>query len=116
MDNAEPTRYRVAPIEYQMTYGGGVLQSDPSGPIISYVDYARLKAEVHRLEEIVGSDVIDRKYGMCCDASDEVARLKAEVDQMATILSDLLQSDLIACSISRGVIKSTLAKWNADTK
>ena len=47
---------------------------------------ARLKEEVHRLEEIVGSDAIDRKYGMCCDASDEHARLKAEVDKLnATI-------------------------------
>ena len=40
------------------------------------------KAEVERLEEIVGSDAIDRKYGMCCDASDEVARLKAEVERL----------------------------------
>ena len=44
---------------------------------------ARLKAEVQRLEEIVGSDAIDRKYGMCCDASDEVARLKAEVERLS---------------------------------
>jgi hypothetical protein len=36
---------------------------------------ARLKAEVHRLEEIVGSDAIDKKYGMCCDASAQVERL-----------------------------------------
>jgi len=43
---------------------------------------ARLKEEVHRLEEIVGSDAIDRKYGMCCDASDEHARLKAEVERL----------------------------------
>lgn len=43
---------------------------------------ARLKAELHRLEEIVGSDAIDRKYGMCCDASDEIARLKSEVERL----------------------------------
>ena len=43
---------------------------------------ARIKAELHRLEEIVGSDAIDRKYGMCCDASDEIARLKAEVERL----------------------------------
>ena len=40
------------------------------------------KAEVERLEEIVGSDAIDRKYGMCCDASAEVARLKAEIERL----------------------------------
>jgi uncharacterized small protein (DUF1192 family) len=45
-------------------------------------EVARLKAEVNRLEEIVGSDAIDKKYGMCCDASDEVARLKAEVEML----------------------------------
>jgi hypothetical protein len=43
---------------------------------------ARLKEEVHRLEEIVGSDAIDRKYGMCCDASDEHARLRAAGDTL----------------------------------
>jgi uncharacterized small protein (DUF1192 family) len=45
-------------------------------------EVARLKAEVYRLEEIVGADAIDRKYGMCCDASDEVARLKAELESL----------------------------------
>jgi len=45
-------------------------------------EVAALKAEVERLEEIVGSDAIDRKYGMCCDASDEVVRLKAEVERL----------------------------------
>lgn len=47
---------------------------------------------------------------------DEIARLRKSGDQMATVLSDLLQSDIIPCSISRGVIKSTLDKWNADPK
>lgn len=86
MDNAEPTRYRVADIQTQITLGcgnGGILVTDPNGPIVAYGEYARL-----------------RKSG----------------DQMATVLSDLLQSDLIPCSISRGVIKSTLDKWNADPK
>ncbi len=49
---------------------------------------ARLKAEVYRLEEIVGSDAIDRKYGMCCDASDEVSRLKAEVERLTKELEN----------------------------
>ena len=39
----------------------------------------RLKAEVESLEEIVGSDAIDRKYGMCCDSSNQAIRLSAEV-------------------------------------
>lgn len=95
MDNAEPMRFNVADIQTQMTLGGGVLKGgilvvDPNGLLVAYGHYARLKAEVERL----------RKSG----------------DQMATVLSDLLQSDLIPCSISRGVIKSTLDKWNAAPK
>jgi len=58
------------------------MQKNIIGNYVRYEDYARLKAEVQRLEEIVGSDAIDRKYGMCCDASDEVARLKAEVERL----------------------------------
>jgi len=104
MDNAEPTRYRVAPIEHQMTYGGGVLESTPDGPLVAYGDYARLKAECQARQAENSVLAVE------CDS------LKAEADQMATILSDLLQSDLIACSVSRGVIKSTLAKWNAAPK
>jgi hypothetical protein len=50
------------------------------------IENARLKAEVHRLEEIVGSDAIDRKYGMCCDASAEVERLTKAGDYMADTL------------------------------
>ena len=41
-----------------------------------------LKAEVERLAAIVGADAIDREHGMCCDASDEVSRLKAEVERL----------------------------------
>jgi hypothetical protein len=43
---------------------------------------ARLKAEVFRLEEIVGSDAIDKKYGMCCDASAQVERLTKAGDDL----------------------------------
>ena len=55
---------------------------------------ARLKAEVHRLEEIVGSDAIDRKYGMCCDASDEVVRLKAEVERSRDQYNGIIDTQL----------------------
>jgi hypothetical protein len=44
---------------------------------------ARLKAEVERLTAIVGADAIDRKHGMCCDASAQVERLTKAGDAMA---------------------------------
>jgi hypothetical protein len=53
----------------------------------------RLKAEVHRLEEIVGSDAIDRKYGMCCDASAQVERLTKAGDAMAVHLAGCYRSE-----------------------
>jgi hypothetical protein len=46
---SEPTRYRVANNQAQLTLGGGILAVDPAGPLVDYADYARLKAEVERL-------------------------------------------------------------------
>ena len=88
MDNAEPMRFNVADIQTQMTLGGGVLK----GGIL-----------------VVDPNGLLVAYG-------HYDRLRKNGDQMATVLSDLLQSDLIPCSISRGVIKSTLDKWNAAPK
>jgi hypothetical protein len=102
----------------------------------SQAENARLKAEVERLTEVIKAQAkgLDEKFGReggqpslsdsptwqaigaYAELKEDYARLKAEADQMATILSDLLQSDFIACSISRGVIKSTLNKWNAAPK
>ena len=63
------------------------------------------KAEVERLEEIVGSDAIDRKYGMCCDASDEIARLKAEVERLT---NDLEYREDLALRVKRITDQFTL--------
>jgi hypothetical protein len=46
---SEPTRYRVANNQAQLTLGGNILAVDPAGPLVMYDDYARLKAEVERL-------------------------------------------------------------------
>jgi len=46
---SEPTRYRVANNQAQLTLGGNILAVDPAGPLVIYADYARLKAEVERL-------------------------------------------------------------------
>jgi hypothetical protein len=140
MDNAEPMRFNVADIQTQMTLGGGVLKGgilvvDPNGLLVAYGHYAKLKAEVERLrfaedfikdenkhlrEEEPLPDGWNSAVAKACDLiaekDKEIARLRKSGDQMATVLSDLLQSDLIPCSISRGVIKSTLDKWNAAPK
>lgn len=49
---SEPTRYRVADNQAQLTLGGGVLVVDPAGPLVEYADYASLKAEVERLTKL----------------------------------------------------------------
>ena len=53
---SEPTRYRVANNQAQLTLGGGILAADPAGPLVMYDDYARLKAEVERLRK-AGDDL-----------------------------------------------------------
>ena len=83
---SEPKRYRPFLNQQGGRYVASMdcpsMKEDERGEWVSLADYARLKAEVERLEKIVGSDAIDRKYGMCCDASDEIARLKAEVERL----------------------------------
>ena len=49
---SDPTRYRVANNQAQLTLGGGILAVDPAGPLVMYDDYARLKAEVERLRNL----------------------------------------------------------------
>ena len=59
-----PTRYRVANNQAQLTLGGGILAVDPSGPLIEYADYVRLKAEVERLTNLKsGADYFKAEEG-----------------------------------------------------
>ena len=53
---SDPTRYRVANNQAQLTLGGGILAVDTAGPLVMYDDYARLKAEVERLRK-AGDDL-----------------------------------------------------------
>ena len=48
---SDPTRYRVANNQAQLTLGGNIIAVDPAGPLVEYADYARLKAEVERLRK-----------------------------------------------------------------
>ncbi|CAB4192330.1 hypothetical protein UFOVP1233_28 [uncultured Caudovirales phage] len=60
---SEPTRYRVANNQAQLTLGGNILAVDPAGPLIEYTDYARLHSQFANSEQ-------------------ENARLKAEVERL----------------------------------
>jgi hypothetical protein len=48
---SDPTRYRVANNQAQLTLGGNILAVDPFGPLVDYIDYARLKAEIDNFNE-----------------------------------------------------------------
>jgi hypothetical protein len=115
MDNAEPTRYRVASIQHQMTYGGGVLESDPDGPIVAYGDYARLKAEVERLTFDPMSYLDDQGEWMPRHIHlAAVERLKAEVERL-TKAGDAMASII---KYEPGVntfdpVPDVVKRWNA---
>tara|TARA_R110000868_G_scaffold23169_1_gene93908 strand:+ start:3761 stop:4087 length:327 start_codon:yes stop_codon:yes gene_type:complete len=67
---SDPTRYRVANNQAQLTLGGNVLVVDPAGRLVEYPDYAKLRMErIHDLNQIGG-------------LQEENARLKAEVERL----------------------------------
>lgn len=71
---SEPTRYRVANNQAQLTLGGGILAVDPAGPLVEYADYADLRMErIHDLNQIGG-------------LQEDYARLKAEVESFKEYL------------------------------
>ena len=73
---SEPTRYRVANNQAQLTLGGGILVVEPAGPLVEYTDYAKLRMErIHDLNQMGGQ----------CE---EIARLKAEVERLREELAD----------------------------
>jgi len=52
---SDPTRYRVANNQAQLTLGGNILAVDPAGPLVMYADYAELRMErIHDLNQIGG--------------------------------------------------------------
>jgi len=69
-----------------MTYGGGVLESTPDGPLVAYSDYARLKAEVERLTELNATLSLryDATKSMLDGCAKEIEEMEAEVESLMT--------------------------------
>ena len=83
---SDPTRYRVANNQAQLTLGGNILAVDPAGPLVDYADYARLKAEVERLNTGIqpegSNDAVGRAVNVLLEKQKEIANLKAEVERL----------------------------------
>ena len=95
---SEPTRYRVANNQAQLTLGGGILAVEPAGPLVMYDDYARL-------------------HSLFANSEQENARLKAEVERLrkaGDALAD--KASLSGCSECFGMfndLEKSLDEWNA---
>jgi len=78
---SDPTRYRVANNQAQLTLGGNILAVDPAGPLVMYDDYARLKAECQARQAENSVLAVE------CDS------LKAEVERLTERNQHLEQID-----------------------
>ena len=79
---SDPTRYRVANNQAQLTLGGNILAVDPLGPLVDYIDYAdyaRLQAEVERLAREQRLKAIPVEAQLL----DRIKELKAEVELLS---------------------------------
>jgi hypothetical protein len=98
---SEPIRYGIADNQAQRTLGGNVLVVDPAGRLVEYADYARLKAEVERLETVIEShkDAGKRLLAMLDDECLRIKHLKAEVERL-TKAGDAM-ADIIGFAMAR---------------
>ena len=81
---SDPTRYRVAGNQAQLTLGGNVLIVDPAGPLVEFSDYARLKYKSECQTE--GINAFNNKLR---EAEALNARLKAEVEGLTQLNATL---------------------------
>ncbi len=85
---SDPTRYRVANNQAQLTLGGNILAVDPFGPLVDYIDYARLKAEVERLAREQRLKAIPVEAQLL----DRIKELKAEVERLTADLNKMTKT------------------------
>ena len=113
---SEPTRYRVANNQAQLTLGGGILAVDPAGPLVMYDDYAELRMErIHDLNQIGGlqeensrlkADVNELADGLKLASevgikiADEVTRLKSEVERLNTGIQPEGSNDAVGRAVN----------------
>ena len=113
---SDPTRYRVANNQAQLTLGGGILAVDPAGPLVEYTDYAKLRMErIHDLNQIGGlqeenarlmADVNELADGLKLASevgikiADEVTRLKAEVERLNTGIQPEGSNDAVGRAVN----------------
>ena len=114
---SEPTRYRVANNQAQLTLGGNILAVDPAGPLVTYADYARLKAEVERLYTGIppegSNDAVGRAVNVLLEKEKEIARLKAEVERLRKAGDALALEVIYFVGDYDPVGSESLRNWNA---
>jgi hypothetical protein len=104
---SEPNRYRVANNQAQLTLGGNILAVDPFGPLVDYIDYARLKAEVERLAREQRLKAIPVEAQLL----DRIKELKAEVERLRKA-GDAMALNLYI-PIRHEIYSELLSEWNA---
>jgi len=76
---SEPIRYEFI---YNENFCSVEREEHPEGDYVTYDDYARLKAEVERLEKLVGKLCFEKDQSFELKQNDEATRLKAEVERL----------------------------------
>jgi predicted nuclease with TOPRIM domain len=81
---SDPTRYRVANNQAQLTLGGNVLVVDPAGRLVEYPDYVKLRMErIHDLNQIGGlQEENARLLSELADLKSTADQFKAEVERL----------------------------------
>ena len=124
---SDPTRYRVANNQAQLTLGGGILAVDPAGPLVMYDDYARLHSLFANSEQDnarLKTDVNDLAEGLklSCEVgikiADEVTRLKAEVERLRKAGDGMASSIQFNEEMEKDydgptIVHPSVERWNA---
>ena len=110
----KPNRFKVAGIQAQQTLGGDVMQADEEGDYVEWRDYRRALDEIEMLKHTIkyweieaktdndrwlrALEDVDRLRERYAEATQENARLKAEVERLRKAgdwMCGLLQFDFV---------------------